>query len=334
MGRLVAAASVAGLLCAAPGYAQTPAEFYKGKTVYLDIGESVGGDYDTWGRVVARHIKDHIPGTPNVVPQNIVGAAGLTLANEMYNTLPKDGTVFGVFNRGMPFEPVLGTAGAQYDPRKMNWLGSPELDIIACFARKDAAVQKMEDLFSKELVVGGTGPGAESVTVPNLLVNLMGMKIKVVKGFAGSAEVYLGVDRGEVEGGCNSFVSVSRQSIFRTGVVQVLLQVAPAPDPRLKDVPLATKFVKNEADRAAIDFFLARFAIGRPFVAPPGVPADRVAALRQAFADTMTDAQFLEDATKARLNPSPVTWQHITEAINAAYETPKSAIERLSAALR
>lgn len=334
MVRFIAAASIALLVAVASGHAQTPAQFYAGKTVYLDIGETVGGDYDAWGRLVGRHIKDHIPGNPTVVTQNVVGAAGFTLANEMYNTLPKDGTVFGVFNRGMPFEPLLGSPGAQYDPLKMNWLGSPELDIIACAARKDAKVQTMQDLFSKELIIGGTSPGAESVTVPQLLANLLGMKIKLVKGFAGTAEVYLGVERGEVEGICPSYASLTRQGIFRNGIVQILFQVAPAPDPRIKDVPMASTLAKNDADRAAVDFFFARLGLGRPFVAPPGVPADRVASLRQAFIDTMTDPQYLDDAAKVRLTPSPVTWQHVTETIIAAYTTPKEAIQRVATVLK
>jgi tripartite-type tricarboxylate transporter receptor subunit TctC len=330
---MLAAAAAFSMLSLAAS-AQTPAEFYKGKTIYLMIGQTAGGDYDAWGRLVARHIRDHIPGTPTVVAQNIVGAGGLTLANEMYNVLPKDGTVFGLYNRGMPFEPMMGNSAAHFDPLKMNWLGSPESDVAVCTARNDAKVKKMEDLRTTELIVGGTSPGADTVAQPQFFANLLGLKLKLVKGFPGSNEVVLALERGEVEGICNSYASITRTPFFRNGNAHILFQSSLAPDPRIKDVPMVRDLAKSDADRQAMDVFLARLAIGRPFVAPPGLPADRLAALRKAFEDTMQDPQYIEDAGKMKLNPSPMPWQDIQKALEIAYKMPKSAVERVAEALK
>ena len=317
------------LLGAGHGHAQTPEQFYKGKTVYLYIGEAEGGDYDTWGRLVAKHIKDHLPGNPNVVPQNVPGAGGLLALNQIANTVPKDGTVFGDVNRGMPFEPLLGDKAAQFDPRKLTWLGSPELDVIVCTARKDAPVQTMQDLFSKELIIGATGTGADTLTYPEFLQGLLGMKFKIVKGFPGSSPIVVATERGEVQGLCNSYTSVSRQAYYTAGNLTLLFQGSEKPDPRIPNVPVVMSLAKTDADRQALKLFLARAQLGRPFVAPPGIPADRAAALRTAFDATMKDPGFIDDAKKARLNLGPTTGQQLAQVVEDAYKTPPEVIERV-----
>jgi tripartite-type tricarboxylate transporter receptor subunit TctC len=328
----VAVAALAALgtaaLGAAPAFAQSSADFYKGKTVYLYIGEAAGGDYDTWGRVVAEHIKDHIPGNPTIVPQNVEGAGGMTAINRIANVAPKDGTVFGDINRGLPFEPLLGGVGALFDPRKLSWIGSPELDVIVCTARKDAEVQTMQDLLTKELIVGATGTGADTLTYPQFLQGLLGLKFKIVKGFPGSGPIVLATERGEVQGLCNSYSSVTRQSIFREGKLNILFQGSEKPDPRIANVPTPFALAKTDADRQALKLFLARAAVGRPFVAPGAVPADRVAVLRKAFDDTMKDPAFIADTKKAKLNVSPVTGQQIADVIEDVYKTPQPVIDR------
>jgi tripartite-type tricarboxylate transporter receptor subunit TctC len=327
----VAAAALAALVvsgvASAPAFAQSDADFYKGKTVYLYIGEAAGGDYDTWGRVVAQHIKDHLPGEPTIVPQNVEGAGGMTAINRIANVAPKDGTVFGDVNRGLPFEPLLGGKGALFDPRKLNWIGSPELDVIVCTARKDAAVQTLADLKTKELIVGATGTGADTLTYPQFLQGLLDLKFKIIKGFPGSGPILLAVERGEVQGLCNSYVSVSRQALFKEGKLNILFQGAEKPDPRLPNVPTPFALAKTDADKQALRLFLARAAVGRPFVAPGGVPADRIAVLRKAFDDTMKDPAFVADTKKAKLNVSPITGQQIADVIADVYKTPQPVIE-------
>jgi tripartite-type tricarboxylate transporter receptor subunit TctC len=328
MTRLRLAAAAAAAFCIAVPALGQAADFYKGRTVYLWIGEAAGGDYDTWGRIVGAHIKDHIPGNPTIVPQNVEGAGGLTAINRIAITAAKDGTVFGDINRGLPFEPLLGGTGVHFDPRTLNWIGSPELDVIVCTARKDAEVKTLKDLETKELIVGATGSGADTLTYPQFLQGLLGLKFKIVKGFPGSGPIVLATERGEVQGLCNSYSSVSRQAYYREGNLNLLFPGSETPDPRIADVPTPFELAKSDSDRQALRLFLARAAVGRPFVAPPGVPADRIAILRKAFEDTMVDPAFVDATKKAKLNLSPITGQQIAAVIEDAYKTPKPVIER------
>ena len=333
-GRALAAAFLgSALLAAGPGLAQSPEQFYKGKTVFLYVGEAEGGGYDTWGRLVAKHMKDHIPGNPTIVAQNVPGAGGLLALNQIANTAPKDGTTFAIVNRGMPFEPLLGGESTHFDPRKLNWIGSPEVDVIVCTARKDAEVKTMQDLFSKELIIGATGTGADSLTYPEFLQGLLGMKFKIVKGFPGSSPIVAATERGEVQGLCNSYNSVANTAYYRDGHLNILFQAALKGDPRIPQVPVATDLAKTDSDRQALKLFLARAAIGRPFVAPPNVPADRVQALRTAFDDTMKDESFIADTKKARLNLGPLTGQEIATIIDESYATPKDVVTRVEKAM-
>ena len=196
--RRLAAAVVGALTAAAsPTLAQSPStSFYAGKTVTLLIGFGSGGGNDIWARMVARHMGKHLPGNPNIVPQNLPGAGGLLVANQLYNVSPKDGSVIALINRGIPMEPLLGGAGTQFDPLKFNWLGSPDRDTAICVSRKDSGVATMQDLFQKELVMGATGSGADSAVYPEFMHLLLGMKFKVVKGYKGSNEVRLAMERG------------------------------------------------------------------------------------------------------------------------------------------
>jgi tripartite-type tricarboxylate transporter receptor subunit TctC len=328
-------AAVAALLVGFAGTAaaQTPAAFFKGKSISLQIGFGVGGEDDLWARTISRFMGNHIPGNPMVVPQNVPGSGGLLVANRLYNTAPKDGSVIGLINRGIPFEPLLGGQGAQFDALKFNYLGSPGRDTTVCAARKDAAAKSLADLATKELVVGGTGSGADTAIYPRILASLLGLKIRVVNGYKGSHDIQLAMERNEVQGICLAFDSLSRGTLAREGRVNVLLQAALTPDPRLKDVPMAIESARSPDERKALELFFARAAIGRPFVAPPGLPQDRLAALRQAFDATLADAAFRDEAKKLKLNVVPVTARETTEIIAHAYATPPAIVQRLKQAL-
>src|SRR5262245_50427191 len=292
-------------LAASPTFAQTPADFFRGKTISLLIGFGPGGEDDLWARTVSRHMTTHLPGNPNVVPVHMPGSGGLLVANRLYNTAAKDGTVIGMVNRGIPFEPLLGGQGTQFDALKINYIGSPGRDTTVCAARRDAAVQSMPDLYGKELTVGGTGSGADTAIYPEFLSALLGMRFKLVKGYQGSHEIQLAMERGEVQGICLNYDSLSRGNIARSGGINVLLQAALKRDPRIKDVPMVIEAAHSADERKALELFFARAAMGRPFVAPPGVPADRLAALRTAFDKAIADPAFLEDARKQNLNVVP-----------------------------
>ncbi len=313
--------------------AQTPADFYQGKNVTLMIGFGVGGDDDLWGRNIAKHLGKHIPGNPTVVPQNVTGAAGLLVANRLANASPKDGTVIGMINRGIPFEPLLGGQGTQFDPLKLTWIGSPNRDTTVCAARKDAMVKSLQDLSSKELKVGATGSGADTAIYPEFLSALLGMKFKVVRGYQGSHEIQLAMERGEVEGICLAFDSLSRGNLYRDGHLNVLLQAALEPDARLKDVPSALLFAHSDQERRALELFFARAALGRPFVAPPDVPADRVAALQHAFEATINDPEFRADAEMQKLNIQLITGPQLADILARAYATPADVVARTKQAL-
>jgi tripartite-type tricarboxylate transporter receptor subunit TctC len=313
--------------------AQSPAEFYKGKTVSLLVGFGPGGEDDLWARTVSRHLTAHIPGNPNVVPVHAPGSGGLLVANRLYNTAAKDGTVIGMINRGIPFEPLLGGQGTQFDSLKVNYLGSPGRDTTVCAARKDAAVQTLQDLYSKELAVGGTGSGADTAIYPEFLSALLGMKFKLVKGYQGSHEIQLAMERNEVQGICLAYDSLSRGNLARTNQINILLQAALTPDPRIKDAPLVLESAHSAEERKALELFFARAAMGRPFVAPPEVPADRIAALRQAFEATLRDPAFLEDAKKQNLNVVPIAGQEMADIVANAYKTPPEIVKRTVQAL-
>jgi tripartite-type tricarboxylate transporter receptor subunit TctC len=326
-------AALALLAGASSALAQSPADFFRGKTVSLLIGFGPGGEDDLWARTVARHMMTHIPGNPNVVPVHTPGSGGLLVANRLYNTAAKDGTVLGMINRGIVFEPLLGGQGTQFDALKLNYIGSPGRDTTVCAARKDAAVQSLQDLYSKELSVGGTGSGADTAIYPEFLAALLGMKFKLVKGYQGSHEIQLAMERNEVQGICLAYDSLSRGNLARTGGINVLLQAALTPDPRVKDAPMVIEAARSAEDRKALELFFARAAMGRPFVAPPGVPAERLATLRTAFDAALADPAFLEDARKQNLNVVPVSAREMTEVVGKAYATPPAVVQRTIRAL-
>jgi tripartite-type tricarboxylate transporter receptor subunit TctC len=313
--------------------AQTPAEFFRGKTVSLLVGFGPGGEDDLWARVVARHLTTHIPGNPTVLPVHTPGSGGLLVANRLYNTANKDGSVIGMINRGIPFEPLLGGQGTQFDPLKINYLGSPGRDTTVCAARKDAAVQSMNDLYAKDLTVGGTGSGADTAIYPEFLAALLGMRFKLVKGYQGSHEIQLAMERGEVQGICLAYDSLARGTMARAGQINVLLQAALTPDPRVGGAPMVIEAAHSPEERKALELFFARAAMGRPFVAPPEVPADRLAALRTAFDAAIADPAFREEARKQSLNVVPVSAREMTEIVVNAYKTPPDIVRRTMRAL-
>lgn len=308
-------------------------EMFAGKTINILIGFGPGGANDTWARTIAKHLGDHLAGHPRVVPQNAPGAGGLKLMNELSNVLPKDGTAIGLVNRGIPLEPLLGGDGIQFDPLKMNWVGSPDRDTTVCVARKDSKVQGLNDLFNKELVVGATGSGADTAIYPEFLSELLGMKFKTIKGYQGSKEISLAIERGEVEGICIAYDSLMLEPMAREGKMNILFQAALSADQRLKNVPVGTDLARSDSDRAALKLFFARVALGRPFVLPPGVAPDRVAAIRRGFDETMKDPKFIEEATKEGLHVDSISGQEIAATLASAYGTPKDVVARTVAAL-
>ena len=334
--RGVAAAALA-LASATIAFAQSPAEFYKGKTVDLMVGYSAGGGYDVYARMIGRYIGKHIPGNPTVVVKNMEGAGSLRLANALYNALPKDGTVFGTVARGAAFDPLLGNKAAQFDASKFSWIGSANDEVSVCVAWHTAGITKIDDLYNKELVVGGTGPSADTDQFPRIVNGVLGTKMKIVTGYPGGNDVSLAMERGEVQGRCGwswSSVVSTRKDWYDSKKIDVLVQLALEKHPDLPDVPLILDLAKNEEQKKILTLVFARQALGRPYLAPPGVPADRVEALRKAFMDTMNDPEFKAEADKAQLEITPVAGDKVQQIVVEAYKVDPAIAKKTAELLK
>ena len=328
---------LAGSLLPASGTQQNVASFYRGKQVRVLIGYSAGGGYDTYARLLARHIGNHIPGNPTVVPQNMPGAGSLTLTNFLYNVAPKDGTVFGTIARGMAMEPLLGGEGTQFDATKFSWIGSLNHEVSICASWYTSKVKTVEDLKTNQLIVGGTGSGADTDTFPIVMSNLLDAKIKLISGYPGGNDILLAMERGEVDGRCGwswSSVVANRGDWLTEKKINILVQMALQKHPDLPDVPLVLDLADNEDEERAMELIFARQVMGRPYVAPPGIPVERRDALRQAFLDMVEDPAFKADIQKIDLELNPVSGVEIERVIARIYAASPAAIRLASDAIK
>ncbi len=319
------AAMAAAFIALVPvaGSAQTVAEFYKGKTVDLMVGFSAGGAYDVYARIIARHMGKHIPGNPTMVVKNLDGGGSLRLANGLYNSMPKDGTVFATIARGAAFDPLFGNKAAQFDATKFGWIGSANDEVSVCAAWHASGITKIEDTFTKELVVGGTGPSADTDQFPRIVNAVLGTKMRVVTGYPGGNDVSLAMERNEVQGRCGwswSSIKTTRQDWYDTKKINIFVQLSLQKHADLPDVPLIIDLAKTPEQRQIFTLVFARQALGRPYLAPPGLPPDRLEALRKAFMDTMKDPEFLAEADKAKLEVTPLDGARAQQIISDAYK--------------
>jgi tripartite-type tricarboxylate transporter receptor subunit TctC len=324
---IVRAAAILGFCLLSHAHAQDPASFYKGKTLDLYVGYSAGGGYDVYARALARHMGHFIPGNPTIVPKNMPGAGSLVLANWLYNVASKDGSAFGMIGRGTAFDPLLGSTKAQFDAVKFNWIGSMNDEVSVCVAWYTSGIAKLEDVTQKELTVGGTGPAADTDQFPKVLNATIHTKFKIIPGYPGGNDIDLAMERGEVMGRCGwswSSVVATHKSWVDEKKINILVQLSLTKHPDLPDVPLVMDFAKTDEERGIFKLVFARQPMGRPFLAPPGVPADRTATLRKAFMDTMKDPGFLAEAEKMRLEINPVSGDAVQAIVQEVYQTPKS----------
>jgi tripartite-type tricarboxylate transporter receptor subunit TctC len=335
-GRAIAAMGLL-VLSTALCHAQSPEDFYKGKTVELYIGYSVGGGYDLYARVLARHIGKFIPGHPTIVPKNMEGAGSLRLANWLYRVAPKDGTVFGIIGRGTAFDPVLGEPGAQFDGTKFSWIGSANDEVSVCVAWQGTGVTSFEDLRTKEVTVGGTGVSADTDQFPRIINGVLGTKMRIVSGYPGGNDVVLAMERGEVQGRCGwswSSVKSTHGAWIDDHKIAVLAQLSLTKHAELGDVPIVEDLAKTDEQRQILKLIFARQTMGRPFLAPPAVPQDRVETLRKAFMDTMNDKDFLADAEKAQLEITPVSGDKVQALVQEIYQTPPEIAKKAAGLLQ
>ena len=331
--RPIASACMAGaiLAWASTSQAQTPAEFFRGKTITLEIGSSVGGGYDIHGRLLARHMGKYIPGNPTIVPRNVEGAGGLRLANILYNSAPRDGTAFGIVFRSIPFDPLFGNKAAQFDATKFTWIGSTSSEVSICVAWHTTGVTSIEDLRKKEIVVGSTGPGADTSLFAKVINGVFGTRMKIIVGYPGGNEISLAMERGELGGRCAwswSAVKATRLSWVEQKQMHIFVQLGLSKHPDLPNVPLVVDLAKSTDQRDILKLVFARQQFAWPFVAPPGVPKDRANALRTAFDATMKDKAYLAEAEKAKLEIMPVAGEDIQRLIAELYATPAEVVQK------
>jgi len=333
-----AAASILILLTAVSlGFAQSPAEFYKGKNIELYIGYSIGGGYDLYARVLARHIGKHIPGNPTIVPKNMEGAGSLRLANWLARVAPRDGTVFGTVGRGVPFDPLLGLPGTQFKAPDFSWIGSANNEVSICTSWGTSQITKIEDVFTKQMIIGGTGPSDDTVQFPEVLNGVLGTKFKIISGYPGGNDVVLAMERGEVEGRCGwswSTITATHPDWVKDKKIHLLVQLALEKHPDLPDVPVIVDLAKTTEQMQIIKLIFARQVVGRPYLAPPGIPKDRLEILRKAFMETMVDQDFLADANKSKLEIAPVTGDKVEALVKEIYETPPAVAQKAGALLK
>ena len=287
-----------------PAAAETPAEFYKGKTITLITSTGVGGTYDVVARLVARYMPRYIPGNPTMIVQNMPGGGNVIATNYMYNIAPKDGTAIATIHSAMPLQQALDAGGVRYDSDQFNWLGSTGSQNEVILVWHSAGIKTLEQAAEREIILGGTGSGAGIVLLPVLVNNLLGTKFKIVTGYRTSEDVNLGMERGEVQARAFGFGSITSQhpDWLTEHKVTFLVQSGAKREKLLPDVPLLTELARTDEQRQIFRLFSSAPALGQPYVAPPGLPADRLGVLRDAFAATLKDEAFLADAEKIRFD--------------------------------
>jgi tripartite-type tricarboxylate transporter receptor subunit TctC len=312
------------------------ADFYAGKQMILIIGADTGGGYDAQGRLMARHIGQFIPGHPSIVVQNMPAAGSLVAANTLYTISPKDGTTIGFVQRGVLTAKITNPSGVHYEVDKFNWIGNLSTETAVTVAWHTSKVKTAADLFKTEFIVGGSGPNIDTETTPRLLNALIGTKFKIVSGYKGTTDIVLAMERGEVDGLADwswSNVQTRKADYLKQGKIVLLMQSALQKADDLPNVPLALDYAKNETDRRVMELFFSQKTAARPILAPPGVPADRVALLRGAFMKMAADAQFKKDAEKSKLEIAPTSGESVEKIVNLIASAPPETLKRLTAAL-
>jgi tripartite-type tricarboxylate transporter receptor subunit TctC len=314
--------------------AQTVEEFYRGKSITMLVGGGAGGGYDTYARVFARHLSRHIPGNPNIIAKNMPAAAGLAAASALYSAADKDGSTIAAFTNGAAMDPLFGNASARYDAQEFNWLGSIGKLQNVCATWHHSEVKTIAAARAREVIVAAAGATSNTVIVPKTLNALVGTKFKVIAGYDTGADLTLAMERGEAEGVCGlswSTIKASRPHWISDKLLNVIVQMGLTKLADLPDVPSALDLVTHVDSKQVLKLILIRQEAGRPFAAPPGVPADRLAALRRAFDATLADGEFRADADKAQLEIEPLTAGEIETFLALAYGAPKAIVQKAAA---
>ena len=337
--------SVATGLCALAfvGEARAQAEiesFYKGRSMDMIIGADAGGGYDIYARVLVRHMPRHLPGNPNMLPKNMPGAGSNKAAEFIYSVAPKDGSAIGIIFPGAIMTPLLDPGrGLKFDPPKFSYLGTANKEVRVCAMRNNAAVTTIDGATKTETLMGATAEGGSTQDYPAVMNEVLGTKFKIIRGYKGTRDITLAVERGEADGLCGwawTSLKTQKPDWLETKAVNIFVQFGVENDPELDKmgVPSIWSFVKNESDKQLLELMIGQQVFGRPFVAPPGVPEARLKALRAAFAATMKDKQFLDDANKSKLDIDYDSGEAVQKLVERMYQTPKPVVDRLINAMK
>jgi len=321
------------LLTAAPVAAQTQsATFYQGKTITISVGFPPGGGFDLYARLVGRHLSNFVAGKPLVVVQNVPGAGSLTLANQLYSTAPRDGTQIGTIEPGVPLDAFYAGKGVRFDPLKFSWIIGLNQEVTTCNLWHRAKAKSFQDVLRDETPVGGTGSGAPPIIETKVINQVLSAKLKLVPGYPGTTDIYAAMEKGEVDGACGitwtSLKSV-KGAWVRDRMIIPIAQVALEPLRDLRDVPLITDFARTEEQKQLLRLLTIPGAIGRPYIGPPDMPADRLALLRAAFNTMTADADFLADAAKMNLPIEPTRGEKMVDVLAEVSALPRATLEKM-----
>lgn len=306
-----------------PAIADPVADFYKGKQLTIIVGSASGGDYDTWARMISRYFVKYIPGNPEAIVQNMPGAGGIRATNFTYNISPRDGSVVAMTSRNAPFKALSGDKTVRFDPTKMNWIGSPEVTNRVCIVSDASPVTNAKDVFTKEVILAGSGQGSALSTIPPMLNRMLGTKMKLIEGYKSATDAKLAIDRGEVHGLCQSYTQVSRSYADElvSGKIKVLFRMEESQIPGV-DAPSIFEFTIDDKQRQVLTLFSVGVVLGRPMYAPPDVPAERVAAFRRAYGLALNDAELKSEAKKQGLVVTHTSGEEIERIVAQLMKTP------------
>jgi tripartite-type tricarboxylate transporter receptor subunit TctC len=332
--RILSLAAIAAAMAVGPAYADPVTDFYKGKTITLIVSSAPGGGYDALSRVIAPHLGRHIPGNPQVVVKNMSGAGGIVATKYLFNVAPRDGTFIGGVQNNTPFEPLFGTKEATYDPLKFGWLGTPSFETALLTVWHTTPVNTWQDVLKHEITVGSSGVHSTPSFYGRLLKDILGLKLRIVVGYESQSKVFLAMERGEVDGYPSVFYSAltsTRPTWVPQKLVKLLVQIGVDKEPALPDVPSLLDLAKTPDDKTLVLAAAGPLAAGRPYLMPPGVPADRATALQKAMTDMFKDPAFLADAEKRHLDvKAPRSGAQLHDLLERIYtKTPPQVIERL-----
>jgi tripartite-type tricarboxylate transporter receptor subunit TctC len=324
----VAILAVGTALLPSHAYADSVADFYRGKTINVYIGVNVGGGYDFEARLLARFMRAHIPGNPVLVPQNMIGAGGIKMANFLYSIAPQDGTAIGMFPNTLIAVQAVGTDGAQYDANRFSWLGSMTTSPLTFTTWHTTGVKTIEEARRRELTVAASNKGAITYSFPRMLNEFLGTRLKIVSGYQGNSTMVVAMERGEIDGVTNSWDSWKSLNPTWLTEKKINLLVQTEPKARDLDIPSVQELARNDEDRQVIALIISGDALGKPLALAPNVPPERVKALRDAFDATVKDPEFIKAAAAARIEVNPIRGETLQGTVNKVLATPKHLIER------